>query len=89
MRHSKPVRLETAPTGLEGNAVRGEYEPTGFEGNVVRLETAPTGQLETTPTKWENGLKRRSWKQHLPYMRDDSVYLFLEFTIIAKGKTHG
>ena len=103
MRHSKPVRLETAPTGLEGNAVRGEYEPTGLEGNavrgeyeptglegnVVRGEYEPTGQLETAPTKWENGLKRCSWKQHLPYMRDDSVYLFLEFTIIAKGKIHG
>ncbi len=33
-----------------------------------------TAQLETAPTKWENGgLKRRSWKQRLPNMRSEIV----------------
>ena len=45
MRHSKPVRLETAPTGLD----------------------------------W----MRRSWKQRLPNTGAESVYLFLEFTIVG------
>ena len=51
MGHSKPVRLETAPTGPGG-----KY--------AVRLKTAPTG-----PDK--SGSK----------LRDESVHLFLEFTI--------
>ena len=72
MRHSKPVRLETAPTG--GIALM-----VGTVSNcadAVRLDTAPTGPgehielpiyflkpHETAPTGVE------------------SVYLFLEFTI--------
>ena len=40
MRHSKPVRLKTAPTGLGCGAV--ENRP--YRGAVaVRLQTAPTG----------------------------------------------
>ena len=78
MRHSKPVRLETAPTVLPFGrhcfqlclcgAVRNRTYRVGV--NTARLETAATG-----PDK--SGSKPGG----------ESVYLFLEFTI-AENNTH-
>ena len=38
MRHSKPMRLETAPTGHGGYAVRGKIAPTRGESVYLFLE---------------------------------------------------
>ena len=49
--------------------------PVGAE----RIRTV-SAQLKTAPTKIEIG--QRSWKQRQLYTRGESVYLFLEFTMV-------
>ena len=43
-----------------------------------------TAQLETVPTIHGERKHRRSWKQRLPNMGSERVYLFLESTIVLE-----
>ena len=52
MRHAQPVRLETAPTGLDKSESRGELELMRHA-QPVRLETAPTG-LDKSKSRGES-----------------------------------
>ena len=51
------MRLETAPTGLGGNAVRSDESRPGLETALhwrVLIYRDPDLSGETAPTKWEN-----------------------------------
>ena len=69
------------PFTIIGHSVPARFPNSAYQRPVgaVSHRTA-SAQLETAPTK--RGTGQRRWKQRLPNMGNESVYLFLEFTII-------